>query len=256
MDEYTRLRNELESYMEMPDIEMDKNQLSLYDLYRIVDTKLEELRRIQFDSDFKDEINKDQRKIGRLFKKKVNVSDHACKKITSLCNGKKSEITFRFDAPHSYFGSEALSIYKDIDSDEIYFGHSKTDKPFVEKYYDRICDFFSILEEFSALYQGGVGSCGEDNKQVFSDGFLDIKLSYDTYGRVYITPIINSHSDPERIYNREWLKRQTLSEYVKENQDTILKKIPAKISELNYTTKTIVENYLSKINAPQLIKKR
>lgn len=172
----------------------------------------------------------------------------------SSCDGQKAEITFGFK--YTSIKDNFLKICKDIDSDQIYFAENyNTDKEFVEKYYDQICEYFRILEEFNSLYQSRVGISGQGAEQIFSDGFLDVRFSYDAWGRTCVLTSINSQADPQRIYLREWVKRQTLSNYIKENEETILRKIPIAISELNYTTKTIVEEHLSKINAPQLKKK-
>ena len=57
MDEYTKLKTTLEAYLDMPDVEVTHHEISIYTLQQILNSKLEELRKIQFDSDFKDEIN-------------------------------------------------------------------------------------------------------------------------------------------------------------------------------------------------------
>lgn len=74
MDEYTRLKTKLETYLEKPDIELSENEISMYDLHQIVDYKLTELRSIQINPQFQDEINKDltsSKKIRKLFHKKT-----------------------------------------------------------------------------------------------------------------------------------------------------------------------------------------
>jgi len=255
MAEYTRLRKELESYFEMSDVELNENQISAYDLYKIVNDKLHELRKIQFESTFKDEINKGfiiTKKVSKLFKKEESSTGKRCTTVMTANNCKTSTITFGFSKSNHIIDTEYLTICRDIDSDEIYFDkYSFVDKAFVMKHYDCISETFNTLEEFSKLFQGGVGTGGNGAQQVFTDGFLEITLSYDSYGRIDTDIKIDEKEDKEDIYNRDWLKRKKLSEYVFENKETILRKIPINIDELNYTTKTIVEGYLSKINVPQ-----
>jgi len=259
MDEYTRLRNKLEEYLIQPDVELTDTKLSVYHLLQIVDKRLEELRKIQIESTFQEEINKSRttiQKIGRVFKKKVLVCERPCSCIMSFCNGKKSSITFGFKAPKSKFGTEYLKVSKDVDSDQIYFDGYNSDKEFVEKHYDRINEHFNTLEEYSRLYQGGVGNSGGDVNQIICDGFFHIKVTCDTYGRTSSFTSITSEEDKEGMYTREWLQRPTLKNIYTEHEEEILRKIPVDINSLNYTFKTIVTDAISKVNVPQLVKRK
>ncbi len=259
MDEYTRLKTTLESYLDMPDVEITNQEISIYTLQQILTNKLEELRKIQFDSNFQDEINNSYtviQKVGRIFKKKVSICERPCNRVMATCDGKKSHITFSFICKESRFGTEYLTICKDIDSDEIYFENYKTDKDFVVKHYDRINEYFTTLEHFSMLYQGGVGGSGKSIEQTLGDDFLDIKIICDTYGRIDTTTKINSSIDKENMFTREWLKRQRLKDFYMEHEEAILRKIPVPIESLNYTFKTIVADALSKMNVPVLAKKK
>ncbi len=245
MDEYTRLLTRLGEYLTMPDVEMTDDVISGYDLYRIVDDKLQQLRAIEFDSTFKDDINRDSiitRKIGRIFKRSAQIQGHKCNHERAEHDGKTGKITLSFDSPNSRF-DEFLEINKDIDSDEIYFGSYKSNREFVEKYYDRLMDIFSTLEEFQKLYQNSIGLNGGSKSLVFSDSFLDMTFKYDTYGRIDIDLKISADEDRENMYHREWYKRKTLASFVTENRDEILKRIPINVSELDYTCQNIVKDY-------------
>lgn len=259
MDEYTRLKATLESYLDKPDVEITNQEISIYTLQQILTNKLESLRKIQFDSDFPNEINNSYtviQKVGRIFKKKVSICERPCNRVMATCDGKKSHITFSFICKESRFGSEYLTICKDVDSDEIYFENYNADKDFVVKHYDRIHEYFTTLEHFSMLYQGGVGGSGKSIEQTLSDGFFDIKIICDTYGRIDTGTKISTEVDKENMFTREWLKRQTLKEFYTEHEEEILRKIPVSIDSLNYTFKTIVTDALSKMNIPVLVKKK
>lgn len=259
MDEYTRLRTIIEDYLNAQDVELSENEISVYQLKILIDQKLMELRNIQFDSTFKDEINKSRsaiQKIGRVFNKNQSICNNPCESITSSCDGKTSYITFWFEVKNSHLGRDWLTVCKDVDSDQIYFDRNKTDKSFVEKHYDRIIEHFNILEEYSRLYQGGVGNSGKDVKQNITDGFFYINLSSDTYGRTSILTTLPAEIDKEKMYQREWLHRKTLKDIYSENADTILRKIPVDINSLNYTYKTIVREAISKQNVPQYVKRK
>lgn len=259
MDEYTRLKTKLEDYLALPDVELSDTEISIYQLKQIVDQKLTELRNIQLNPNFKDEINKSRttiQKIGGIFKKKQAVCEKPCTCVMFSCNGKKSEITFGFSNPRVKLGTDFLRVCKDVDSDQIYFGEYNSDKEFVEKHYDRISEYFSILEEFSRLYQGGVGNCGKNIYQVIDDGFFYITLTCDTYGRTSILTSLTAEEDKEKMYHREWLQRPTLKDIYQENEEDFLKKIPVSIDSLNHTFKTIVRDAISKVNVPQLVKRK
>ncbi len=259
MDEYTRLKNKLEAYLNMPDVELTENEISIYALRELIKDKLEELRKIQFDSDLPEEINKSYtiiERVGRVFKKKISMCQRQCTQVMSYCNGNKSEITFCFKAKDSCVGSEYLTICKDMDSDQIYFDRHHADKEFVERHFDRISEHFSILEEFSKLYQGGVGGSGKGVGEIISDGFFNIEIKSDTYGRTNIKTTLTKTEDKEGLFTREWFQRQTLKELYQEEEDDILKKISVSINSLNYTYQTIVKSAISKQNVPQLVKRK
>ena len=261
MDEYTRLLTKLSEYLNKPNVESTEctnDIISAYDLYCIVDEKLQELRDVQFDSTFVDEINKDNtviKKVGHIFKKRVPYNEKKCTTDMVEHNGKRGVITLGFTSNKARFGVEYIDIIRDVDSDEIYFGKYASDKIIVERYYDRLTNIFDTLEKFQALYQSGIGSSGTTQKQTFSDSFLDVDFSYDSYGRTSIDIRINKEADKEEIYSREWYQRKSLSTFVDENKEDFLRRIPINVSELNHTCKTIVEEYKEKQNVPQLIKK-
>ncbi len=259
MDEYTRLKTKIESYLELPEVELTEEVISVGTLINILESGLERLRKTQFDTKFQDEINKSHtiiEKVGRVFKKKVSVCTRQCNYINASCDGKKSQITFGFKNKENKFGTDYLTICKDIDSDQIYFDRFGGDKEFVEKHYDRINEFFEILEVYSSIYQGGVGGSGTSISQQLSDGFFDIEIVCDTYGRVKSTTTVNKEVDESGVFTREWFQRQTLSELYKENSEEILKRIPVDISSLNYTMQTLVKEASSKQNVPVLVKKK
>lgn len=259
MDEYTRLRNRFEAYLNMPNIEMSEKEISVYTLRKLINDGLEDLRKIQFESEFKEEINKSRtivQKVGNVFKKKVSFCVSPCTSVMASSDGNTSVLTFCFQNKKSSLRTDFLKICKDANSDQIYFGKYSSDKDFVEKHYDRISEYFTTLEHYSELYQGGVGGSGKCIEQAISDGFLDIKMISDNYGRTNLYTTINQETDKENMYTREWYKRQTLEDFFTEHEEEILKKIPVQIASLNYTYQTIVKSAISKQNVPQYVKRK
>jgi len=258
MDEYTKLKTEIDAYLEKEDVELTDQQISVYDLYNIVNNKLAELREICFNSKCLKDINKNLKfgRLGSILRRETIRIYESCDEVTPRSNGKTSSIAFRLKYREHLLRSCWIRICKDVNSDEIYFDTTTTDKGLVAKYYDQISEMFTILEEFSSLYQGAVGYRDKDVHQIFSDGFLTSDFSYDQLGRIEIDLNLTKEADPNNIYKREWFQRQRLSDYVEENKENLMKKIPVDIEKLNHTTKTIVEDYTKKLNAPLLVKKK
>lgn len=250
MDEYTKLKTKIESYLNMPEVELTQEIVSVYMLNKILNHGLERLRNVKLGDSLKDEVNRGRtivEKVGRVFKKKG-----ICSHVMTSCDEKTARITFCFITPESRTGSKYLKVYRDVNSDQIYFDRHGSDKSFVEKHYDSINEYFDILEEYNALYTSGID--GKDINQIFTDGFFIIDIICTTFGKVEMITTLNEEIDKERIFTREWFQRQTLQDFYHEHEDEILKRIPINISGLNYTMQTLVRDAASKQNIPILVK--
>lgn len=205
--------------------------------------KFEELRKIYFDLTFQDENNTDIiRKIRQIFKK--DTDDLMRTSILVDADTKKLEITI-FLKNQETNQPDIITIYKDRNSKEIYL-KNKEHREFVSKHYEKIMNIYCTLEEFVDIANGPLSSINSMmNSQVFSDSFLDVALSFNHCGIVKISMKINKQEDPNNIYNREWYNRKKLSQYVKENEEEILRKIPVKIDRLDDAIRKIVEAKLN-----------
>lgn len=246
MDDYTRLLNELNSYFDLDDIEMSSEYISAYDLYTILNEKFGQLRNVVLGVEFESKINADRtiiKTIGRFFHKKTEtVLEKECICVHSNTKGTTAEIGFIFAD-----SNKSLHIYRDFDSEEIYFDKFNQDRDFVIKYYDDIDVYFNTLEVFSKLLACDINKHDSPNcEQIFSDSFMKIKLIYDNKGCMYTDISIVESEDPNNIFNREWLNREKLADVVNERKEDFLKKIPINVNELNQTCKTIIEPYLVK----------
>ncbi len=251
MDEYTRLLNEINSYFELDDIHMTTECISAFDLYKILDEKFQQLRNVISAKALQDKINSDRtvvRVIKKLFQRnEERFVESECDTICSSTKGNTAEILFSFEDSSRQSGCRYVHIYRDFESEEIYFDRHFKDREFVMKYYDDIKEYFDILEEFDGLLGFNIGGFSDSRcNQKFSDGFMKVKLVYDNRANVSIDISIIDTEDPDDIYNREWLNRKKIADVIDERKEEVLKKIPINISDLNVTCKTIVEPYLQK----------
>ncbi len=142
-----------------------------------------------------------------------------------------------------------MALFKDFDSDEIYFSdYGLKDRDFVTKYISEIYEIFGILEEYGTMFpikEKSRKAIGQE----FSDGVLDVEVVLDTYGRVSDTITPSEAVDPDKIYTREWYSRDTISKHVQDMRVQVLSSIPVEISNLNIVFKRLVERASAKRNA-------
>lgn len=236
MDEYTRLENEIKSYFQMPDVVRDSDTISAYDLYNIINNKFDELRRVIDTSSFFKEIKKNNNILRTLIKKikKEPAVEAYCEYILIMRTKKGTEI---------YFGGICMSICKEDNSDELYFGEYNNclDREFINRYYNKLIEIFTVMEEFNNLFNSGNNRKENFKPQIFSDSFLDVELSLFNNGEVEVSISINSKEDPNNLFNRKWYNRDTLASIIEDNKMELLKKIPIEISSLNCLCKNVLE---------------
>ena len=265
MDKYDMLKEKIDSYFEMPDFISNEYEISAYKLYNMVKNRFSLLSDNSLLDKIKNEINKEYKpSIFNLFKDK-NELHSQCSNIYYLANLKSSAIAIDFrllnykDICKKW---RTISVLKDRDSNELYFGkYSETGeyaKNLVLKYYDEFMEIFNLCEYFTSLVDGAIRE-GESEKnpnfkkQIFSDGFLNIELSYNEYGNVSTYISINSKSDPENVSARTYLNRQSLNEYLNNNKDILLRKIPIDIDDLNKVCRQIYDEDTKNITKSKIL---
>lgn len=250
LDEYGQLLQKIQSYYRKEDIEFTEDVISVYDLYQLLLKRLEPLKSLKKDKSLVEKINKNNKKITNLFKK-----NDWCQFVTFSNNDRTSTISVGFSKPNGgSFADYTIRIKKDHNSDEIYF-ENKVNKEIVVQNYDYIMNVFAILEDGQKLFNSP--SITDSAKRLHvDDDFFDIGIMCAADGDAGIRIEIKGSADPNHIYYREWLKRQSLVAYVHDNQQTIIKKVPIEVSKLNGIFKKIVEEELSKTKEPVLMKNR
>lgn len=250
MDEYNRLLSKINEYLEMDDVIFDGEVISAYDLYKCVEDKFLELKKIVENKELIKKINSEYLstfdKILSLFSRSLPELDKRCRKSHVEIDDDNCNISFYFGSGMIPY-SRCLEIIKERRSGALYFGEFDElddDKKFLEKYFEEIMDIFDVLEEFYDLNQKPLGGFYKSKslreEHSFSDDFLKVTLRYDDYGRVSIGAEIEKDQDPNDIAKREWYGFEKLTDVIDGNLNLILKKVPIAVEDLNYTCKRII----------------
>lgn len=227
MDKYTQLLVKVKEYIQDDNNpEVENGQISLFNLYDILDKAFKELYKRKESEELLKKINEENtvvKKIGRFFKK-IEIRELLVEYDSVLLNYSDLEVGIVF------FGTnrEQFSIEKDLDSNELYTRfNTLTDnqKEILNRHYDEILDILISLQEYRDI-TGIMDSYRLSSKeQVFSDGFMNIKITYDYYGRIKIEITIEKSIDPEDISTREYARRERIQDVIDSNKLQILKKV-------------------------------
>ena len=243
MDKYDLLKQKIESYLEMPDFIDNEYQISASSLYEMLKKRFSLLSDKTIINNIKADIKKKYKtpkKFG-LFKTKEETEFHTS--VEYSANLKRSILNIW------QYRMCNFSVIKDCDSNEIYFENAlgcNIDSEIVRRHYDEIMELFSLCEYFTTLLGGSIRQRNSENNpnfkpQIFSDGFLNVTITYSDRGEVSTEITISKDADPDNVCARIWLNRKTLNEILKENKDIIIKKIPIDIDELNCVSRQIYD---------------
>ena len=191
-----------------------------------------------------------KRKIINKFIKKSNSTSSKCSQIKTRFCENKSEIVFYFKDDNTEI------IYKDLDSDEIYFDkfndNHNIDSNLIIKIYDKIMNKFAILEKYNCLllFESEFNKFYHNplllfyallNSKLYEDSFLNVSIVCDNDK---LKPVIkiNKDVDKENISEREWVNRKKLSDIIKEKEIDILNNLQINVDELDYVYKHLIDN--------------
>lgn len=253
MDKYTELMNRIDTKYSDSEVEQTENIISLYDLVTFLQESMEPLRSLKMDKEFQNKVNRDRTVLQRIgLFKKHEVTNKKCTGGYTDVEENRSKISMCFEEKGNALGTHVV-LYKDFDSDEIYFADfCFKDREFVEKYISDIYGIFAILEQYGTMFPYVEKEGRKGLSQEFSDGLLDIAIKLDTWGRVTPSVVPCKGVDTDNLYTREWYSRETISKHVEAMKEQILKTIPVEISSLNEVYKKLVEESLAKRNAVKL----
>lgn len=257
MNEYNRLMDRINKYFTMDDIKYSEEVISAYDLFKILTEKFSELHAIIYNNELKEQMNDfllSEKKVGKLFKKIIKIQRRKVEYLLTSCKNGVSELSIKvieqkIDGLYEYH----TWIRKDLDSDQLYYNHRDEEiqdlvdffLSDIEKHLYTIEEFFKLI----ALENGNIKEVPEwrtNFPQVFSDSFLNIRITYDTYGKVNYDFSIDKSIDPNELFKREWINLECIKEFVNNNAEILLRKIPVRVEELNETSKAIIREYNEK----------
>jgi len=230
------------------DVEFSKDVISAYDLYLLLESKLEELKDLHNNEALINEINNDRtffNKLASLLNIESSISKRKCREIVFECDGNISLAFFIFNS-HSDQASDNICIKKSVGENDFYFDKEE-EEVFFERYKDQISEKMDKMEELSELFDFHVYPkiTSYFKTQMIDDNYFNISINYFGNGEINLNII---SCKPSYIVD-------ALNEFLNENKEEILKKIPVNVSSLNPNCRTIVEDSLNKMNAPCFVKR-
>ena len=246
MSKYIEILEKVQSYLQEDNTRANNGEISLFDLYGIVEETVKEVYKRKEGDELLAIVNKENsiiNKVGRFFKKK-----EICDRYSSLLfelDNKDVGICF-FDRLR---GDSSFDVYKDSESGELYTKGYKQSlaKEILEKHYDEIYAILTGLEEFRNL-TGITKNYGLDEKitQVFDDGFMNVNITVDSYGRVYLGIGVSKDADPDEVVKRNYYGKEQIQNIIDNNEMIIAKNMVIDKNELTLEYKRILNRKKNK----------
>lgn len=223
MDEYSRLLEKIKSYFLMDDVKDDSDVISVYTLYKILQEQFSELKI----------IGKLQKKINRIG---GIIKLNKCNYDIIIFSSNKIRICEQFNYHNSF------SILQDKDSKELYLEGNNIQRNLVSRYYNDFLKIFECLENMSNLVGTDCNVCNQII-QKFGDLFFDGYISVNFYGKVsFVLSVADKNS--KDLIERNWCSRKKLLDYIYDNFEIILKKIPVEIDALNPSIRNVLRSQI------------
>lgn len=132
----------------------------------------------------------------------------------------------------------SFSILQDKESKELYFEGNNIQRNLISRYYNDFLKIFECLENMSNLVGTDCNVCNQII-QKFGDLFFEDYISVDFYGKVsFVLSVVDKNS--KELIERNWCSRKKLLDYIYDNFEIILKKIPVEIDELNPSIRNVL----------------
>lgn len=237
MSSYNEVLVDLKNTLQKDNIECNENQISLYDLYDLVNAEYEDLRK----------INKSQKHLKKegVFSKNSPsyLRFEYCKNSTS--------IYIRFNGS---LMDSAIFIKKENDSKDFFIERfsistEKANK-FIKKNYDKIIQLFSILEKYSTeLYEF------ESNINKYSVKYnnYEFNIYINSFGNVDLNIKLKDDIDSKDMYNRQYYQKDTLMQILKDSRFELAKKIKIDVNTLDSSIVDVISKS-KKSDSKKLVK--
>ena len=225
MSKYTEILEKVQGYLQNNNNpELKEGEITLYDLYNIVDEATKELYKKKEADELLQKVNKENsivKKVGRLFKKK-----EICDRFGSISlNMDEKDVHMCF-----YSGMyNWYDVYLDSETGELY---SKCPNnvylEIIDKHYGEIRDILVSLEEFRSLTGMTRSSLSNDDgtvKQEIDDGFINATLRLTSYGWLKLDICVSKKFDPDGVSKRNYYEKDVIQDVIDKNDMTIAKNI-------------------------------
>lgn len=227
MNNYNEILNKIRHTLIKEDVISNIDEVSVYDLYNIVNNKFKRLRDVVLKPTLlknKEKIIKTQKKINFSIKEKV--------------------LTIHVIYPEKR--QDSFRIYKSDDREDIYFTEqSSSAKRYIKKYYDEIMYVFSILEEYRPLVL--------DIYPCIDLSFDDLVLTVSYQGEVDLN--VKIPSDQNDIYLKKDNNNLSLKQILDENKFELAKKKAVKVDSLSETLQSMVKDHLVKEQLQKVVRR-
>ena len=245
MDNYEELLREINEFInsEEPNLENTNDEIiSAYDLYIKVKNELSGLNKL---SQTPRQLAKkvDFNSLLTLITYDEDVFQKSSKSYVRIYGDSTiSQITFYNTIPKEK-DAYNISVKKDKGASNIYIdkpldNQNKSIYKFIKKNYCLIIEILSQIEEYTDIFSkisfDWLNLQDEENSMDIQNKLFDISLTYNLVGKVDAKIFINHNHPLASEFYKNYLNKQTLSEYVNENKENILKRIlisPHQISD-------------------------
>lgn len=246
MNNYEKLLNEINEYLNKKEINNEGTSteiISLYDLLKTVSNELKEFRNILTNSTLSKKL--------KLASKFSPFVDECSITVDTFSYQKDPCINFR--QKHNYY--TPFGIYKVKNVNDIYFNtrldhrQEKFFKKFVKKNYDIILENFQLVEKYIEL----LGSISNFSS-TFTDDLFEIKISLYYDGDVRFSLTINSKHPLYEEYSKQWYQRENICDYVERHKAEILKRFSVVPRNLEEPFNRIYEKAKKEVLEPEKVK--
>lgn len=226
MSSYNEILDDLKNTLQKEDIESNEEQISLYDLFVIINSKFELLRSV---------TQNNKLFTGKeLFHRKKYIPESIIIKDDVLS-------IYLYDSDFDYF----FNVHYDINSKSIFFEGSA--EKFIKKYNEELNDAFSILEIFSKERK----LIDEINNYVVKHNYYNFNIDCDNNGVIDLKVNVSSKkSKVKEVYERNYYNKKALKEMLEESKFEVAKKIMIDVNSLKEPIKTLVYKYFNSSNKP------
>lgn len=262
MQEYKKLLEELKMFLNREKVDETEEVISAYNLYKSINPMLEELRKISDIQFLFYELNDMNTIFKRIIKatrmaRELRDEDRIYLLQYAMSDENKSAIVIESVSAKSFYHlhyhaySEEYTLTKDKKNGLIHFDDRVLNEKIMNNCHKKMMYCFSVLENAYDLF-------GEDIKvspiYLFNNTYSDQIKCVDSNISLKIILKTNGEFDmiisaaPEEVYEKKLYNYQPLYDFVNNNKDEFLKRIPINISELNHIMRNIYEQSIKKEN--------